>query len=104
MRLNSYTDCALSVTGPKLSTALVTGAIARKPNATSPKAKIGAAKVNCPGMSAMTSAFSENRNATNISPRMTSPIQNAEKLPATNPDSTFREAPPWPDAVTTSCT
>ena len=45
-------DWALSVTGPKLSTAMMTGAMARKPKATRPKAKIGAANMNCAGMSA----------------------------------------------------
>src|SRR6266545_1408783 len=35
---------------------------------------------------------------------MTSPIQNAEKLPAVRPARTLREAPPSFDAVTTSFT
>src|SRR5208282_5056267 len=35
---------------------------------------------------------------------MTSPIQNAQKLPATKPDRMFSDAPPWPDAVTISFT
>src|SRR5438105_15597244 len=40
----------------------------------------------------------------NMRARMTMPIQNAEKLPATRPDRTFKEAPPWPDALVTSRT
>jgi len=36
-------DCALSVTGPYESTAIVTGPMPRKPNATSPKAKTAGA-------------------------------------------------------------
>ncbi len=40
---SSYTDCALSVTGPYESTAMVTGPIPRKPKATRPKAKIAGA-------------------------------------------------------------
>ena len=83
---------------------MITGAIARKPNATRPKAKIGAAKVNCGGMSASKSAFCENRYATNISAKITSPIQNAEKFPVTKPDKIFSDAPPWSDAVVTSRT
>ena len=58
--LNSYTDCALSVTGPKLSTAIVTGPMPRKPNATRPKAKIGAAKAYSAGMSFSNDACWEN--------------------------------------------
>ena len=38
---SSKTDWALSVTGPKLSTAIVTGPIPRNPKATRPNAKIG---------------------------------------------------------------
>ena len=38
---SSKTDCALSVTGPYESTAIVTGPMPRKPKATRPKAKIG---------------------------------------------------------------
>jgi hypothetical protein len=42
MRDSSYTDWALSVTGPYESTAIVTGPMPRKPKATRPKAKTGA--------------------------------------------------------------
>ncbi len=65
---------------------------------------MGAAKVNCAGMSASSAGFCENRYATNISDRITRPIQNAEKLPATRPDRTFSDAPPWPEALVTSRT
>ncbi len=43
---SSKTDCALSVTGPYESTAIVTGPMPRKPNATRPKAKTGAAVIS----------------------------------------------------------
>jgi hypothetical protein len=45
---SSYTDCALSVTGPYESTAIVTGPMPRKPNATRPNAKIAGACMNAP--------------------------------------------------------
>ncbi len=47
-------DWALSETGPKLSTAMVTGPMPRKPKATRPKAKTGAANLNAGGMISMT--------------------------------------------------
>ena len=40
---SSKIDCALSVTGPYESTAIVTGPMPRKPNATSPKANTAGA-------------------------------------------------------------
>ena len=45
---SSNTDCALSVTGPYESTAIVTGPIPRNPNATSPNAKICGASMRAP--------------------------------------------------------
>ena len=42
---SSYTDCALSVTGPYESTAIVTGPMPRKPKATRPKAKTAGASI-----------------------------------------------------------
>src|SRR5215469_12493652 len=97
-------DWALSVTGPKLSTAMMTGPMARKPKATRPKAKIGAANLNCSGIRFSSAAFCENRYATNMSVRMHRPIQNAQKLPATKPDRMFSDGPPWLDAVVISFT
>src|SRR5277367_3496953 len=55
-------------------------------------------------MSASKSAFCENRYAANMSDRITRPIQNAEKFPATRPDRTLSDAPPWPEALVTSRT
>src|SRR5271154_785167 len=55
-------------------------------------------------MSASKSAFCENRYAANMSDKITSPIQNAEKFPATRPDKMFSDAPPWPEALVTSRT
>ena len=43
---SSNTDCALSVTGPYESTAIVTGPMPRNPNATSPNANTGAAIIS----------------------------------------------------------
>src|SRR5579859_968996 len=39
-----------------------------------------------------------------MSAMMTSPIQNAQKLPVTKPDRMFSDAPPWPEQVTISFT
>src|SRR5665213_3745355 len=39
-----------------------------------------------------------------MSDKITSPIQNAEKFPATRPDKMFSDAPPWPEALVTSRT
>src|SRR5271169_3704902 len=76
----------------------------RKPKATRPNAKIGAAKANCAGMMAIKAAFVENCHATNMRNMMTSPIQKAEKLPATKPDRMFNEAPPCLEQLVTSLT
>ena len=45
---SSKTDCALSVTGPYESTAMVTGPMPRKPKATRPKAKMAGAIISAP--------------------------------------------------------
>ena len=92
------------MTGPNESTAIVTGPMPRKPKATRPNAKIGAAKRNSAGIICCTAGFWENQYAPAISARMISPFQKAEKLPATNPLRMFSEAPPWRDDVTTSFT
>ncbi len=42
---SSKTDCALSVTGPYESTAMVTGPMPRNPNATRPNAKTAGASI-----------------------------------------------------------
>ena len=47
---SSYTLCALSVTGPYESTAMVTGPMPRKPNATRPKANTAGAIISALGM------------------------------------------------------
>ena len=104
MRESSYTDCALSVTGPKLSTAIVTGPMPRKPKAMRPKAKIGPANEYASGMIAATSAFFEIHQPSAIRPAMTRPFQNAEKLPATKPERMLSDAPPCLEALTTSST
>ena len=53
---SSNTDCALSVTGPYESTAMVTGPMPRKPNATRPKAKTAGASIRSAmdGLAALT--------------------------------------------------
>lgn len=78
-------DWALSETGPKLSTAIVTGPMPRKPKATSPKAKTGVANSNSGGMMLWMDGFLDTRYAMSMSTRIASPSQNAEKLPATAP-------------------
>src|SRR5881628_1855727 len=93
---SSNTDCALSVTGPYESTAIVTGPIPRKPNATSPNAKTAGAIMRAPRPSVLTPY------AMAINPTMTIPSQKALKSPATRPDKMFSDAPPSRDDITTS--
>src|SRR5262245_33303305 len=97
---SSNTDCALSVTGPYESTAIVTGPMPRNPNATRPKANTAGASIRLAidGLDALT------RYAIDISETMLRPSQYALKLPATKPERIFREAPPSFDDVTTSLT
>src|SRR5882672_11248815 len=83
---------------------MVTGPMPRKPNATRPKAKIGAANRNSPGMIAWMAAWPEKQYAPNISRRITRPVQKAEKLPATRPERMLSDAPPCLEDVTTSLT
>src|ERR1043165_1569588 len=83
---------------------MVTGPIPKKPNATRPKAKIGAAKANCAGMMNISAGLVENCHAANMSTMMHSPIQKAEKLPATKPDRMFNDAPPCLEQLVTSRT
>src|SRR6266550_8947665 len=93
---SSNTDCALSVTGPYESTAMVTGPMPRNPNATRPKAKTAGAIIS------PTSPVVLNPYAIAINDIMTIPNQNALKFPATKPDRMFSDAPPSRDEVTIS--
>src|ERR1700733_2288068 len=118
---SSYTDCALSVTGPYESTAIVTGPIPRKPNATKPNANTAeaasyaneAAAGSPPPIGvAMFATLSkcvrpavvEMPYAAAIRPAIVRPIQYAEKLPAVRPARILSDGPPSFDAVTTSRT
>src|SRR6266704_3054228 len=83
---------------------MVTGPMPRKPKATRPNAKIGAAKANFAGMIAIKAACVENCQAKNINTRMHKPIQNADMLPATKPERMFSEAPPCFEQLVTSRT
>src|SRR5260221_13095230 len=83
---------------------MVTGPIPRKPKATKPKAKMGAAKRNFAGMMDSKAAWVETCQAANISTMMTKPIQNADILPATKPDRMLRDAPPCLEQLVTSRT
>src|SRR3954468_17288033 len=94
-------DCALSVTGPYESTAIVTGPIPRNPNATSPNANTAGASIS-PGEVDATCRLIQ--YATPIRARMVIPSQYALKFPATNPDRMFSDAPPCRDDDTTSLT
>src|SRR6185503_8974314 len=96
---SSKTDCALSVTGPYESTAIVTGPMPRKPKATRPNAKTAGAIISAlpPVGKLRLTPY-----ATAIRPMMVMPSQYALKLPATKPDRMFRDAPPCRDEVTTS--
>src|SRR5437867_4277818 len=103
MTESSKMDWALSVTGPYESTAIVTGPMPRKPNATRPNAKTAGATMIAPSPAVLT------MNAVPISTTITMPSQYALKFPATSPDRMPSEAPPsradvttsrtWPDAV-----
>src|SRR3954447_8167695 len=107
---SSNTDWALSVTGPYESTAIVTGPMPRKPNATSPNANTAGATMiaDSPSRGSVGSCgapLAATRYAIPIRPAIvTPPIQNALKLPAVKPLSTLRDAPPSRLAVTTSRT
>jgi hypothetical protein len=81
---------------------MVTGPMPRKPKATRPKAKTAGASMMPRGGS--TAGDVQRRYAPPMRPMITRPSQKAEKLPAMRPDSTFSDAPPSRDAVTTSRT
>src|SRR4051812_15469851 len=95
---SSKTDCALSVTGPYESTAIVTGPMPRNPNATSPNANTAGAIISVPKPVVLI------RNPVAISAMIDMPSQYALKFPATKPDRILSDAPPSRDEVTTSCT
>src|SRR5262245_23538679 len=97
---SSNTDCALSVTGPYESTAMVTGPMPRKPNATRPNANTAGASIS----SDIAALDALTKYAIDISDTMLRPSQNALKLPATKPERMLSEAPPSFDEVTTSLT
>src|SRR5215475_3858304 len=94
---SSKTDCALSVTGPYESTAMVTGPMPRNPNATRPKANTAGATISPPRPPLK-------RYAMPINTAMLMPSQKPEKLPATSPDRMLSDEPPSRDDVTTSLT
>src|SRR3954464_3594298 len=90
---NSYTDWALSVTGPYESTAIVTGPIPRNPNATRPNAKTAGAIMSAAIPCVLT------QYAIAMSDMIAIPNQYALKLPATSPDRMLSDAPPSRDEV-----
>src|SRR6266446_3949692 len=104
MTESSNTDCALSVTGPYESTAMVTGPIPRKPNATKPNANTAGASITSGGSITFPAPMVLKKYAMDIKPTMLSPSQYADKFPATRPERMFSEAPPSRDDVTTSAT
>src|SRR5450631_3265534 len=95
---SSNTDCALSVTGPYESTAMVTGPMPKKPNATKPNANTAGANIRSERPIML------KKYAAPISAVITIPIQKALKLPAVRPDKMLSEAPPARDEITTSFT
>src|SRR5229473_7851663 len=95
---SSNTDWALSVTGPYESTAIVTGPIPKKPNATKPKAKTAGAIIK------LSRPCKLIQNAMDIRAIIEIPSQYALKFPATKPDNILSDAPPSRDEVTTSLT
>src|SRR3954465_13615049 len=94
---SSNTDCALSVTGPYESTAIVTGPMPRKPNATSPNANTAGAIGIAASRPCVLTPY-----AIAIKPMIVMPSQYALKLPATRPDKMLSDGPPSRDDVTTS--
>ncbi len=95
---SSNTDCALSVTGPYESTAIVTGPMPRKPNATRPNANTAGAIISAPRPVEADEVRDRHQ------PMIVMPSQYALKLPATRPDRMFSDGPPSRDDVTTSRT
>src|ERR1700691_6056811 len=83
---------------------MVTGPMPRKPKATRPKAKIGWANANFAGRKDANAGFWEKKYEAAMSTMMQSPIQKAEKLPATKPDRMLSEAPPCLEQLVTSLT
>src|SRR6478672_3231532 len=94
---SSNTDCALSVTGPYESTAIVTGPMPRKPNATRPNANTAGASGSTDANPVVLTPY-----AIAIKIMMAMPSQYALKLPATNPERMFNDAPPCREDVTMS--
>src|SRR5512143_3342490 len=95
---SSKMDWALSVTGPYESTAIVTGPMPSRPNATRPNANTDGYCMNS------LSPCCEKWLATSSSTASVSAFQNTEKLPATMPDRMLSDAPPSLLADTTSAT
>src|SRR5947209_10256396 len=98
---SSYTDWALSVTGPYESTAMVTGPMPRKPKATRPNAKMAGAIISAPSPVGNWLLI---HAAMPIRKVMVIPIQYALKFPATSPDRTLSDPPPSREAMTISRT
>src|SRR5262249_39834185 len=80
------------------STAIVTGPMPRRPNATRPNANTAGCSMYC------SRPCSEKVYAMNSRTPSVSAFQNTEKLPATMPDRMLSEAPPSLLAATTSAT
>src|SRR6185436_15593597 len=102
---SSNTDCALSVTGPYESTAMVTGPMPRNPKATRPNANTAGASIMPPavGFAALMAGICPlTIYAMAMSAMIARPIQYALKLPATRPDRMLSDGPPSFDDVTTS--
>src|SRR5438270_4086412 len=95
---SSNIDWALSVTGPYESTAIVTGPMPRKPNATRPNANTAGAIISVPKPSVLT------RKPIDIRTMIARPSQYALKFPATKPERMLSDAPPSREDVTISLT
>src|SRR5712691_197574 len=85
---------------------MVTGPMPKNPKATRPKAKIGAANLKASGSKLTTGEpeYVAKRKLTNMSTRITRPIQKADMLPATKPERMLRDAPPCFEQLVTSRT
>src|SRR5438552_19145717 len=85
---SSNTDCALSVTGPYESTAMVTGPMPRNPNATRPNANTAGAIGSTLDRPVVLMPY-----AAAISSMMAMPSQYALQLPAAQADRMLSDAP-----------
>ncbi len=95
-------DWALSETGPKLSTAMVTGPMPRKPKATRPKAKTGAAKTKFRRHQSHDGRIFRYQIGDKHQKHDGQAFPESGEVTGNQPERMFSEAPPCWEALTTS--